>query len=134
METNFRAIRREKKAKRQILVGDLNIAPGEHDVWSSKQLKNVVSHTAVEIAALARVQASLNWEDVSRHFVPASEKLYSWWSYRARDWAASDRGRRLDHIWVTPALLNDVTGFEILRAARGWGRPSDHAPVVLDVT
>ena len=134
METNFRAIRRQKKAKRQILVGDLNIAPGEHDVWSSKQLKNVVSHTAVEIAALARVQASLNWEDVSRHFVPASEKLYSWWSYRARDWAASDRGRRLDHIWVTPALLNDVTGFEILRAARGWERPSDHAPVVLDVT
>ena len=79
METNFRAIRRQKKAKRQILVGDLNIAPGEHDVWSSKLLKNVVSHTAVEIAALARVQASLNWEDVSRHFVPASEKLYSWW-------------------------------------------------------
>ena len=112
----------------------MNIAPGEHDVWSSKQLKNVVSHTAVEIAALARVQASLNWEDVSRHFVPASEKLYSWWSYRARDWAASDRGRRLDHIWVTPALLNDVTGFEILRVARGWERPSDHAPVVLDVT
>ena len=127
MESNFRAIRRQKKAKRQILVGDLNIAPGEHDVWSSKQLKNVVSHTAVEIAALARVQASLNWEDVSRHFVPASEKLYSWWSYRARDWAASDRGRRLDHIWVTPALLNDVTGFEILRArAAGSGLPTMH--------
>ncbi|MEC8566558.1 MAG: exodeoxyribonuclease III, partial [Pseudomonadota bacterium] len=62
------------------------------------------------------------------------EKLYSWWSYRARDWAESDRGRRLDHIWVTPALLKDVTGFEILRAARGWERPSDHAPVVLDLT
>ena len=133
MEANFRAIRRQKKARRQILLGDLNIAPGEHDVWSSKQLQNVVSHTAVEIAALARVQASLNWEDVARRFVPASEKLYSWWSYRARDWAASDRGRRLDHIWVTPALLDEVTGFEILRDARGWERPSDHAPVVLDV-
>ena len=134
MEANFRAIRRQKKAKRQILVGDLNIAPGEHDVWSSKQLKNVVSHTAVEIEALARVQAILDWEDVSRRFVPASEKLYSWWSYRARDWAASDRGRRLDHIWVTPALLDDVIGFEILRDARGWERPSDHAPVMLDVS
>ena len=133
METNFRAIRRQKKAKRQILVGDLNIAPGEHDVWSSKQLKNVVSHTAVEIAALARVQASLNWEDVSRHFVPASEKLYSWWSYRARDWDAADKGRRLDHIWVTPALESKVNSYKILREARGWERPSDHVPVMIDL-
>ncbi|CAI8405963.1 MAG: Exodeoxyribonuclease III [Rhodobiaceae bacterium UBA7378] len=133
MAANFTAIKRKKKAKRQILLGDLNIAPGEHDVWSSKQLQNVVSHTAVEIEALARVQASLNWEDVSRRFVPATEKLYSWWSYRARDWAASDRGRRLDHIWVTPGLSDDVTRYEVLRDARGWARPSDHAPVMIDV-
>ena len=100
-----------------MLLGDLNIAPGEHDVWSSKQLKNVVSHTAVEIAELAKVQAAVQWDDVARRFVPPEEKLYSWWSYRARDWAASDRGRRLDHIWVTPDLSPAVYG--LWCAARG---------------
>ena len=40
--------------------------------------------------------------DSVRHFTPAPEKLYSWWSYRAKDWDAADKGRRLDHVWVTP--------------------------------
>ena len=64
---------------------------------------------------------------------PPEEKLYSWWSYRARDWSASDRGRRLDHVWVTPPLAAGLSGAEVLRAARGWERPSDHAPVVVDI-
>jgi exodeoxyribonuclease-3 len=44
------------------------------------------------------------WIDAMRHFVPSDEKLYTWWSYRAADWAASNRGRRLDHILVSEAL------------------------------
>ncbi len=86
-----------------IAVGDLNIAPLETDVWSHKQLLSVVSHTPVEVERLARLQTAGGFVDAVRHFVPAEERLYTWWSYRARDWAASDRGRRLDHIWVTPA-------------------------------
>jgi exodeoxyribonuclease-3 len=64
-----------------------------------------------------------------------SEKVYTWWSYRAADWLAADRGRRLDHIWVSPALGDRVSDFRITRDARGWERPSDHVPVtaVLDV-
>ena len=62
--------------------------------------------------------------------VPADQKLYTWWSYRARDWALSDRGRRLDHIWSSANLSGRLTGIEILRAARGWDRPSDHVPVI----
>ncbi len=124
---------RNKARDKMVLLGDLNIAPYEHDVWSSKQLKNVVSHTAIERETLAKVQKTLNWDDVARRFVPPEEKLYSWWSYRARDWAASDRGRRLDHIWVTPALREHVTDYQIIRAARGWERPSDHAPLYIDL-
>ena len=133
MTAQFKKQKRQKNAPASVLLGDLNIAPGEHDVWSSKQLKNVVSHTAVEIDTLAKLQTTLDWEDVARRFVPAEEKLYSWWSYRARDWAASDRGRRLDHIWVTPDLSPAVTGYGVLREARGWERPSDHAPVYIDL-
>jgi len=119
--------------RRAVLVGDLNIAPLETDVWSHKQLLKIVSHTPVEVAALTELQASLGWIDAVRHFVPPEQRLYSWWSYRARDWSASDRGRRLDHIWITPALSSELAAAAILRAARGWPQPSDHVPVTVDL-
>lgn len=113
-----------------ILVGDLNIAPLEEDVWSHQQLLKVVSHTPVEVEALGRVQAAGGWTDVTRAHLPAPEKLYSWWSYRAADWADSDRGRRLDHIW-TRGGVRDVPGTSrILRGWRGAEKPSDHVPVL----
>lgn len=112
-----------------ILVGDLNVAPHEHDVWSHKQMLKIVSHTPIECDKLLAIVGEGNWVDVARARIPMSEKIYSWWSYRAADWNAADRGRRLDHIWVSPALADKVTDFSILRDARGWERPSDHVPV-----
>ena len=121
-----------KPSEPVIWCGDFNIAPLEHDVWSHKELLDVVSHTPVEVEALTRMQASLGWIDVARHFVPASQKLYSWWSYRAKDWETSDRGRRLDHVWATPALGQKLKHHEVVRDARGWTQASDHAPVIVD--
>ncbi len=119
--------------KKMIMVGDLNIAPLETDVWSHKQLLKVVSHTPIEVEKLGNVQESVDWIDAVRHFFPEEERLYSWWSYRARDWDVSDRGRRLDHIWVTPPLKKALTGASILRDARGGEKPSDHVPVIVDL-
>jgi len=116
-------------ADRAILVGDLNVAPLEHDVWSHKQMLKVVSHTPIECEKLAAVQKAGEWFDVLRAFVPEPTKLYTWWSYRAHDWTAADRGRRLDHIWVSPAIADRVSGMTITKQARGWTRPSDHVPV-----
>ena len=116
-----------------IALGDFNIAPLEHDVWSHRQLLDVVSHTPVEVEKLAAMQDSLKWVDAVRRFVPEDQKLYSWWSYRNRDWRASDRGRRLDHIWVTPALKEAVRDYAILKDARDWTQTSDHVPVLLDL-
>jgi exodeoxyribonuclease-3 len=116
-------------AGRAILVGDLNIAPLEHDVWSHKALLRVVSHTPLEVEKLSRAQAAGPWVDALRKFVPEQEKLYTWWSYRSPDWANVDKGRRLDHIWVSPELGPTVASMEIMREARGWDRPSDHVPV-----
>ena len=121
---------RTRSSNRMMLVGDLNVAPLEHDVWSHKQLLNVVSHTPVEVALMNELIASHDWVDVMRRFVPDTEKLYSWWSYRAKDWASSDRGRRLDHVWVTPALAGAPISMRVLKEARGWERASDHAPVI----
>ncbi len=120
-------------APRRVLVGDLNIAPLEHDVWSHRQLLDVVSHTPVETDAMAAWMRRGAWEDAVRHLVPAPERLYSWWSYRNRDWAASDRGRRLDHVWVGPDLLGAVAAHTTLKAARSWPQTSDHVPVVVEL-
>jgi len=114
---------------RAVLVGDLNVAPLEHDVWSHKQMLKVVSHTPVECEKLAAVQRAGKWLDVMRSYVPEPTKLYTWWSYRAQDWEAADRGRRLDHVWVSPALADQVLGMRITKQARGWTQPSDHVPV-----
>jgi exodeoxyribonuclease-3 len=113
-----------------LVVGDLNVAPLENDVWSHRQLLKIVSHTPAETTRLVRAQQSGGWVDIVRHHIPPEEKLYTWWSYRARDWKASDRGRRLDHIWATPGLARLSRSIEVVREARGWKQPSDHVPVV----
>lgn len=115
--------------ERAILVGDLNIAPREDDVWSHKQLLKVVSHTPIEVDHLAAVQAAGRWVDVTRADIPEGQ-LYSWWSYRSPDWSTSDKGRRLDHIWATPDIAGGRHNSRILRNVRGWEKPSDHAPVL----
>lgn len=114
-----------------ILVGDLNIAPYEEDVWSHKQLLKVVSHTPIETEGLIRILNEGNWRDLVRHHIPLPQKLYTWWSYRAKDWDGADKGRRLDHVWGSgglPAMVRDV---RVLREARGWDRPSDHVPILV---
>jgi exodeoxyribonuclease-3 len=117
---------------RSILVGDLNIAPLEHDVWSHKQLLSVVSHTPPETEGLT-AWLHTGFVDAVRHFVPAEEKLFTWWSYRNRDWRASDRGRRLDHIWVTPDLVGALRAQIVLKNARDWPQGSDHVPVCVEL-
>ena len=114
---------------KMVLAGDLNIAPFEHDVWSSKQLRNVVSHTDIERELMLRNMKEFGWVDSFRHFVPMSEKLYTWWSYRNLDWEESNRGRRLDHIWVTPSLTETLAQSYVFKDTRTWERPSDHVPI-----
>lgn len=126
--------RNQPRGAERILLGDLNIAPLEHDVWSHRQMQDVVSHTPVEIERFNAMLQAHDWVDALRHFVPPEEKLYTWWSYRAADWAASNRGRRLDHIWVTEALRPRLQQLQVLREARGWDpKPSDHVPVMIDL-
>ncbi len=119
---------RTSRPEKSIIVGDFNIAPREDDVWSHKQLLKVVSHTPIEVEHLAEMQEAGGWVDVTRKDIPEGP-LYSWWSYRARDWSAADKGRRLDHIWATPDIAGASHSSRILRDARGWEKPSDHAPV-----
>jgi len=114
-----------------LIAGDFNVAPHENDVWSHKQLLRVVSHTPVETEGLNALRDRRGWVDLVRKHIPETERIYSWWSYRARDWNTSDRGRRLDHVWATPDVARHSAHAEIIRPARGWtDKPSDHVPVI----
>jgi len=115
-----------------LLVGDFNVAPLECDVWSHKQLLNVVSHTPIEVEALTRLQESNDWVDLGRHFYPAPGRLHTWWSYRSPDWTKNDRGRRLDHMWATRDIAAQAVRHVVHEPCRNWTRPSDHVPLVTE--
>jgi len=129
----FFAARKASRRDPVMLMGDLNVAPLENDVWSHKQLLDVVSHTLVETRLFGEVQAAFDWTDATRTFIPPQDKIYSWWSYRAIDWEASDRGRRLDHVWLSPGLKDALKSQTILKKMRGWQKASDHVPVVVEL-
>lgn len=125
---------KERSAKDpMVVVGDLNIAPLDNDVWDHEKMKNVVSHTPIEIEKFAKFYNSVDFADAVRHFVPEDKKLFSWWSYRSPDWETADKGRRLDHVWVTKQLKPALKKQQILKDARGWEGPSDHAPISVDM-
>ena len=116
----------------RLILGDFNIAPLESDVWNHKALLGVVSHTPIEIEALARFQAAHGWVDLGRQLIPAPQRYYSWWSYRAKDWKENDRGRRLDHIWASPSVAPKARAHRVLEAARDWEKCSDHVPLITE--
>ena len=126
-------------ARPLLVAGDLNIAPGEFDVWNHRHMSRIVSHTPAEVAAMAALQASLGFTDLVRAAVPEPEKLFSWWSYRAADFRKSARGLRLDHLWASPGLAaharapGGAVQARVHDDVRGWERPSDHAPVSVDL-
>jgi exodeoxyribonuclease-3 len=120
-----------RDAGRSILVGDLNVAPYESDVWNHKALLGVVSHTPVETETLERLRVEAGYVDTVRRLRPEPERVYSWWSYRSPDWDAADKGRRLDHVWATEDVAGLARATRVHRAARGWERASDHAPVTV---
>ena len=126
--TEMRDWFKANKPKKSILVGDLNIAPLPNDVWDHKKMLKIVSHTQVEVDHFNDVMVAGDWIDVTRQDIPEG-LLYSWWSYRAKDWDAADKGRRPDHVWATSDISASAHSSRVLRDVRGWEKPSDHAPV-----
>lgn len=129
-----RCFKGKKQTDNIIIAGDFNVAPLENDVWSHEQLLKVISHTPIEVEKISNLYNSLNFKDAIRKFINNNEKLYSWWSYRAKDWKKSNRGRRLDHIWTTASLYNKIEKANIFKSTRDHEIPSDHVPVSITLT
>ncbi|PXZ01520.1 exodeoxyribonuclease III [Commensalibacter melissae] len=122
----------QNKETSSILVGDFNIAPLENDVWNHKQLLKIVSHTPIETEKLNQ-WLHTGYIDAMREIIPPHEKLYTWWSYRNRNWEKSNRGRRLDHLWISPDLRSHLKTIQVFKEARNWDKPSDHVPIMLEL-
>jgi len=137
-ETLTAEMARRDKSAPLIVTGDLNVAPGEHDVWNHRYMSKVVSHTPAEIEAFDRLMAAGGFINILREAVPEPQKLASWWSYRAADFRASNRGLLLDHLLLSPGLRDAAwrQGAPAARVhddVREWEKPSDHAPVSVDL-
>ena len=126
-------LKKKPDDRKEILLGDLNIAPLPDDVWSHKQLLNVVSHTPHEVQLLEDVMVSGNFYDVVRSYFPVPDKVFSWWSYRSKVWQLGTRRRRFDHFWATNMLYKKIINIKFSKDAIGWEKPSDHVPIVIEI-
>lgn len=116
-----------------IILGDLNVAPLEWDVWNHKRLLRSVGHTPVESEHMADLLASADFIDTARHFNPTPDPFYTWWGYRFPQSLQKNYGWRLDHMLATQPLAGRLKGCNIFRESRTWEKPSDHVPLVLDL-
>jgi len=121
----------EVKAHPQLaLVGDYNIAPEDRDVHDPVAWQGSVLVSEPERAAFRRL-GELELQDAFRLF-EQPEKLFSWWDYRQLGFQLN-KGLRIDHILLSPALAARCSACAIDRVPRKWEQPSDHAPVVATI-
>ncbi len=129
LEAYFAGRKAEGATRKMLVCGDFNVAPSENDVWNHKQLLKIVSHTPAETSRLQKWYRESELVDAVRRCRPEPEKVFSWWSYRNPNWQTNDKGRRLDHVWISPALAPQQQSAFVLKEYRGHERPSDHVPV-----
>jgi len=113
-----------------VLMGDFNITFDDLDVWDPVGLKDTIHCTEDERAHL-RALVGLGLTDSVRLF-PQPEKNYSWWDYRNMAFRRK-QGLRIDHILISEALKALAVSCAIDVTPRRNERPSDHAPVVLEL-
>ncbi|NBQ68465.1 MAG: exodeoxyribonuclease III [Nitrosomonadaceae bacterium] len=120
-----------KNYKKLAILGDFNIAPEDRDVYDPQLWQGKVLCSQPERAAFGDL-LKLGLTDSFRLFEQA-EKSYTWWDYRMMAFRLN-RGLRIDHILLSDALANVCTSCAVDKAVRKLERPSDHAPVVVELT
>lgn len=121
------------EVKTKIVVGDINIAPLDNDVYDHKKLLKVVSHTPVEVERFKVLMRDANLVDAVKSWIgwEKAPNMYTWWSYRVKDSFIKNYGRRLDHVLASPDII--IKDSRILKDYRILERPSDHVPIVATI-
>ena len=115
---------------RLVLVGDFNIAPEDRDSFDPVGLAGTILHTDEERGHF-KALLGLGLADAFRLF-EQPDKSFSWWDYRMLGYQ-KNRGLRIDHILISQPLVAQATACHIDRVPRKWPKPSDHAPVTLEL-
>ena len=113
-----------------VLLGDFNITPDDRDTYDPVGLAGTIHHSEQERAHFQAL-LDLGLTDSFRMF-EQPPKSFSWWDYRMLGYQ-KNRGLRIDHILVSAAVTPQVKSCTIDRVPRKWEKPSDHAPVVLEI-
>jgi len=112
-----------------VLAGDFNVAPAPIDVHDPAAWEGHVLYSEAERAAFAAI-VGVGLVDIVRRLNPTAP-MFSWWDYRMLAFP-KNRGLRIDHVLVSPALAARAQSAYVDRAARKGKLPSDHAPVVVE--
>lgn len=114
----------------RVLVGDFNIAPDDADVHEPRAWAGKVLCSEPERSRFEQL-VNLGLTDAFRLFEQAP-KTFSWWDYR-RQGFRRNAGLRIDHVLVEDSLRDSVSACVVDRTPRGWEKPSDHAPVIVEL-
>ena len=112
------------------ICGDFNIAPDDRDIHNPADKETHIMASAAEREVLQSI-LDLGFVDAFRHLHPEGGQ-FTWWDYRAASFRRN-LGWRIDHHYVSPALLPQVLTCKIDRLPRTWEKPSDHTPVILEL-
>lgn len=112
------------------VLGDFNIAPEERDVHDPKLWEGQVLFSPPERRAF-RALLDLGLKDALR-LVEQGDKHFTWWDYRMNAFRRG-MGLRIDHVLLSPALAAQCKSVRIDRDMRAAERPSDHAPVIVEL-
>lgn len=115
---------------KQLILGDFNIAPDERDVHDVEKWHDCVLVSALERQALQQL-LNLGFSDSFRLF-EQPDGLFSWWDYRAGQFN-KNQGLRIDLLLLSDALKARCKASRIDKTPRSWPRPSDHAPVLVEL-
>ncbi len=113
-----------------LVCGDMNIAPDDADVYDPFEADDELLATPAERNTLKRVLGK-NLKDVYRARNPFATE-FSWWDYRANAFR-NNHGYRIDHIYLTDTLMKRAGEVTIDRVTRTWDKPTDHAPVRVEL-
>ncbi|MEZ5163599.1 MAG: exodeoxyribonuclease III [Fimbriimonadaceae bacterium] len=115
---------------KMIWLGDINVAPKPEDVYDSKKVLGGVGHHPDEFVRLNKI-CDWGWTDVFRKLHP-EERAYTFWDFRMPSVLDRDLGWRIDHIYASEPMAEQVTKCWVDRDARAKEKPSDHAPLLAE--
>ncbi len=121
----------DKGPRPVVVLGDMNIAPADADVFDPDAYVGQTHVTPPEREALARLQ-SVGLHDILRDRWPDHPRLFTYWDYRAGMFH-QDCGMRIDHVLASDEVAERVKAAWVDRHARKGKGPSDHAPVIVDL-